>query len=248
MLYFKIFEPFQNVISHGISTRHGGVSSGHLESLNLGLDVGDSQENLSENYRRFAEMAQVDKEKMVLAYQRHSDNILVVDEENLEDLLKGPVDEVDGFITKINDCGLVVRFADCQGALMFEPEKKIIAAVHSGWKGNAKNIIGKTVKKMVDEFEADPTKILVGISPSLGPCCAEFTDPKNELPEFMHRYLDGNFVDLWKCSFEQLTLEGVLPENIEIAQRCTVCENKEFFSYRGGKKKTGHMGGVICLV
>ncbi len=245
---FKIFEKHGELIHHGVSTRRGGVSEGYLESLNLGLDVGDSEENVRENYHRFCEEVGVDAEKIVVAHQEHTDNILIVDEKNFEGLSVLPIKGVDGFITNLKNCPLVVRFADCQGVLMLDPLKKVIGAVHSGWRGNAQNIIGKAVAKMVKIFGCDAENILVGISQSLGPCCAEFTDPIKELPEAMHKYIDGKNVDLWKCSFEQLTGEGVVSKNIEIARRCTVCENSEFFSYRGGKKKTGHMAGVICLI
>lgn len=116
---------------------------------------------------------------------------------------------------------------------------------------------------MVRNFDCDAKNILVGISPSLGPCCSEFTDPESELPDWMQKYVGAkkpcssckntnmlaknNFVDLWQCSFDQLTEAGVLPDNIENMSRCTVCENDIFFSYRVGGVKSGRMGGVVEL-
>lgn len=147
----------------------------------------------------------------------------------------------------------MVRFADCQGVLFFDPISRVVAAVHSGWRGNVQNIIGKAAKKMVEEFGCSAENILVGISQSLGPCHAEFGDPVRELPEWMQKYVGKNagvkerHVDLWQCSFDQLTEEGVLPKNIEIMRRCTVCENDTFFSYRVEGEKCGRMGVVIEL-
>lgn len=244
-LEFELFDKYRETIGHGISTRAGGVSTGHLEGLNLGIALGDSKENLAENYRRFSESVGFDLDSLVLANQDHTDQVLVVKEAG-----KGygdPVFGVDGFITDIVDVPLMVRFADCQGVLMFDPVKRVIASVHSGWRGNVQNIIGKTVGRMVKEFGVNPGDLLVGISQSLGKCHAEFSDPIAELPEEMHKFIDGKFVDLWACSMEQLLERGVLEENVEMARRCTVCENDEFFSFRGGKKLTGHMGGVIWL-
>jgi len=259
-LKFKIFAPWKNVLRHGLSTRVGGVSGGsdmeHLASLNLGQFLGDSETNLAENYRRFCEAVGVDENKLVMAEQEHSDEIFVLRDGEFRPEYFGwrkPLKGYDGFITDAVGVPLLVRFADCQGALMFDPVKRVVAAVHSGWRGNVKNILGKAVKKMVEEFGCSASDILVGISQSLGPCHAEFTDPLKELPEWMQKYVGKNagikerYVDLWKCSFEQLVAEGVRPENIEIMRRCTVCENDIFFSFRGGKKKTGHMAGVICL-
>lgn len=252
-LKFKIFEKFGNVLKHGLSTREGGVSEGNLSSLNLGQFLGDSEENLRENYKRFCEEVGVDEEKLVMAEQEHGDGILIVknDVEGVNYGWDKPLKVYDGFVTDVVGVPLFVRFADCQGALFFDPVKRVIAAVHSGWRGNVKNILGKCVRKMVKEFGCNSGNIFVGISQSLGPCCAEFSDPVKELPEWMHKYIggeDGRHVDLWKCSFDQLVNAGVRAENIEIMRRCTVCENDIFFSYRGGKKKTGHMGAVIQLV
>lgn len=241
---FENLSKFSDLV-HGLSIRAGGVSSGVFESLNLGLDVGDSQENLNENYRRFAQALKFNLKELAFAYQSHSDTVLAI-----HDIPKGynaPHRDVDGFITDLTEVPLMVKFADCQGALMYDPVRRVAGAVHCGWRGNVQNILGKCVAEMGIIFGCVAKDIVVGIGPSLGPCCAEFTDPGEELPEFMQKYVNARHVDLWKCSFDQLKEAGVKPENIEIARRCTVCENEEFFSYRGGNKQTGHMGGVIML-
>ena len=109
---------------------------------------------------------------------------------------------------------------------------------------------------MAAEFGCEAKNLLVAISPSLGPCCAEFSKPYEELPEFMHKYIAGggngdlprgSRVDLWQCSLDQLTACGVLPQNINNDRRCTVCENDKFFSYRAENGKTGRMAGVITM-
>ncbi|MBD3360999.1 peptidoglycan editing factor PgeF, partial [Candidatus Peregrinibacteria bacterium] len=232
-----------------------GISSGPFDSLNLGIDTRDDEKNIEENLKRFCKSLCVDRERLCLAHQEHSDNILAIKgNENIG--WKNLFSNVDGFITNISKIPLMVKFADCQGVFMFDPVHDVISAVHCGWRGNVKNIIGKAVKKMAQEYSCNPSDILVGISPSLGPCCAEFSYPFEELPEFMHKYVekkgtktgDRFFVDLWQCSFDQLAESGILPDNIELAGICTVCENDKFFSYRGGKKVTGHMGGLIEIL
>lgn len=270
------------------------MSSNGFATLNLGLGnpPEDSEENLQENYRRFCGELEIDEARILTSIQVHSDRILCVNQgedgdvfvsgvvgrpgvvkgfgadTNKDDILplgwRNASFELDGFISNMKNLPLMVRFADCQGVLMFDPVKKVIAAVHCGWRGNVQNILGKAVKKMLVNFGCDAKNILVGISPSLGPCCAEFTDPSNELPEWMQKYIGekkacgscknnddvsvkNNFVDLWQCSLDQLTEAGVLPENIENMRRCTVCENETFFSYRVGGAKSGRMGGVVEL-
>ncbi len=273
ILKFKIFEAYGVVLRHGLSTRKGGVSgreagNENLASMNLGLpgDI-DSEENLRENYRSFCEAVGVDEECLVVPIQEHSDKILVLKEGahfvpgngiSLPDHdgkfgWRKPVEGYDGLITNAKNLPVMVRFADCQGVLFFDPVKSVIAAVHCGWRGNVQNIIGKAVKKMVAEFGCDAGDILVGISQSLGPCHAEFTDPAKELPEWMQEYVGKKagakelHVDLWQCSFDQLTETGIVAKNIEMMRRCTVCENNIFFSYRVAGEKYGRMGAVIQL-
>lgn len=244
------FSHFGGGVRQAHSLRFDGASSGIYESLNLGLDVGDSDELVAENYRKFAEAAGFDLAKLCVAHQEHTDVVLRVDSGAG---FSSPFSGVDGFVTNVVGIPLMVRFADCQGVLYFDPVKRVIAAVHSGWRGNAKNIVGKCVQKMVAEYACNPADILVGVGASLGPCHAEFSDPRAELPEFMWKYIleDGKHVNLWDCCFDELIAEGILAKNVEMLRRCTVCENDKFFSFRVAKKegheKSGHMGAVIWL-
>ncbi len=252
LMKFKIFG---DGVKHGISTRHGGVSVAPFESLNLAIDDSeDKWSNVTENYRRFCEEVGVDFERLVVPIQRHTDNILVVSEGHGID---HPIDQVDGFMTNVVGLPLLVRMADCQPVLMYDPVARVVAAVHSGWRGSVQNIIGKAVRKMGAEFGCDASNILVGIGPSIGECCCEFTDPYTELPQEFHKYVapalglftmtPGWFVDFWKCSLDQLAEAGVKRENIELSGVCTSCNTDKYFSFRAEKPATGRMGAVICL-
>jgi len=138
----------------------------------------------------------------------------------------------------------MVKVADCQGILMLDSENRAIGCIHSGWRGSVKNIIGKAIGKMKKEFGTNPKNLLVGISPSLGPCCAEFSNPERELPEFIRPYLKNRHVDFWKLSLDQCLHAGVPKKNIEIARVCTKCD-PGYFSYRRGED--GRMAVFISL-
>jgi hypothetical protein len=100
---------------------------------------------------------------------------------------------------------------------------------------------------MQQHFGCRPNRILAGIGPSLGPCCAEFINYKTEIPREFWRYKgpDDHF-DFWAISFDQLLNAGVRAKHIESSQICTRCRTDEFFSYRA-EKTTGRFAAVIGL-
>lgn len=244
-LKFKNLEKFPE-INHIVTTRKGGISKGFFESMNLGIDTGDRTELILSNYDILALKMGFTVDNLVLAHQDHTDETLIVTEKSAKGI-NNIYSGIDGFITNVRNIAISVRFADCQGILFYDPVRRVIAAAHCGWRGNAKNIISKIVLKMEKNFKVNPKNLVVGISASLGPCCADFSDPYRELPVEMHEYIENKKVNLWECSINQLLDAGVRKSNIELTGRCTVCENDIFFSYRGGKKKTGHMAAVISL-
>jgi YfiH family protein len=142
---------------------------------------------------------------------------------------------------------LLVQVADCQSVLMYEPGRQVVANVHSGWRGSIGNIIDRTVEAMQQNFGCRPDRILAGIGPSLGPCCAEFINYRTEIPKRYWLYKDSDdHFDFWTLSVDQLINAGVPEENIETSQMCTRCRTDEFFSYRA-EKTTGRFAAVIGL-
>ena len=109
------------------------------------------------------------------------------------------------------------------------------------------NIIGRTVNVMKKNFGGLPSDIVAGVSPSLGPCCAEFTNYKDEIPNKYWVYKDGNdHFDFWSLSCDQLCKAGVLLDNIYLSKKCTKCNTDLFFSYRR-ESITGRFAAVIGL-
>ncbi len=153
----------------------------------------------------------------------------------------------DGVITREKGVGLLVRHADCQAALFFDPKSETIANVHCGWRGSVKNIYRETVRKMGDLYGAQPHTIRVCISPSLGPKKAEFTNYKKELPPKFWKYqVTPNHFDFWAISRDQLLEAGCLQKHIACANLCTYSSPDECFSYRRDPL-TGHHGTMIAM-
>ena len=220
---FKIFKPFSGIISHGVTYKMFG-------SFN------DDEKSFETSIKKLMDYFSVNRP--VFADQMHDDGVMILSERPN----KKP--ETDAFITNKKGLPLMIKVADCQGIIMFDPETKTIAAVHSGWRGSVKNIIGKTIGKMKEKFGVKPENLLAGISPSLGPCCAEFSDPESELPEFCRPFTKGKKVDFWALSLKQLSDEGVLVKNIENPRICTKCGD-DCYSYRRGED--GRMAVFISL-
>ena len=247
---FHLLQKFSDEVEHAVFTRKGGVSSPPYDSLNVRFGVGDKDGNVKINRALICKSFRIPPENLISANQNHGKNVTVIDEEFFR--FHPPMTEIedcDAFITRLRGVALMVQVADCQGILMFDPVKKVIAAVHAGWKGLVKDISFETIKMLRLDFGVDPRNLLVGISPSLGPKSAFFSDPLRELPKSFHAYTDEKSrVDLWGYSIEQLKRSGIPEGNIECAKICTQQnEGGRFYSFRGGHGITGRFGVAIML-
>jgi len=237
--------PFAN-LRHGIFTRNGGFSKGNFSSLNVSLSVGDDSENVIRN-RKIISMC-MDNGDLVFTKQVHDKNVIVVSEKSANVSASSETRiEGDALVTDLYNKMLVIKTADCQAVLLYDPVKNVVANVHSGWRGSIYNIIGATIYAMKENYNCIPSDILAGISPSLGPCCAEFLNYKKEIPGQFWKYKDSAFnFDFWAISADQLSYAGVMPENIYSCRMCTKCNKDLFYSYRG-EKTTGRMATIIGL-
>lgn len=160
-------------------------------------------------------------------------------------VLEAPVDcdvKCDGLMTNQRDVRLKILHADCQAAILFDPQLQCFSTVHSGWRGQVLNIYERAVEAMRETFGTKPENLLVGISPSLGPCCAEFKNFEVELPESFWKFqVKPTYFDLWEVGKAQLIQAGVQLGNIEVANICTCCNSQRLHSYRRDKTKERHL-------
>ncbi|MCP4666736.1 MAG: peptidoglycan editing factor PgeF [Deltaproteobacteria bacterium] len=244
VVYFRFLKLLQNQgLVHGVFTRRGGISGSPYESLNTSYTVGDQQEDVASNLKRIN--AVIGAENMVFMNQRHGENILILDRNPPPKFDKAP--SADALITDQPHIGLMVKQADCQGVIVFDPLKKVVANVHCGWRGNVTNILGKVVEKMKRYFGCKGSHLAAAIGPSLGPCCAEFVTHDKIFPESFQRFMvRENYFDLWAISRLQLMDAGLRGDHVEISRLCTRCRTDLFYSYRR-EKRTGRFGSVAML-
>ncbi|HEX3121026.1 MAG TPA: peptidoglycan editing factor PgeF, partial [Candidatus Acidoferrum sp.] len=155
---------------HGFSTRPGGVSEIDNEKvLNLGAVEWDKRENVEENKRRFQSALGAEKLEFVSLHQIHSDVVRIFDTTTSTDKqCKG-----DALATNRPGLLLGVRTADCSPVLVVDPKKRVVAAIHAGWRGTLARIVVKTIGQMQMEFKSNPKDMLAAIGPTIGGCCYE---------------------------------------------------------------------------
>ncbi len=179
-------------------------------------------------------------ERIVEVTQVHGDGIEILSAYPQTTLI------CDALITQIRALPLMIKHADCQAALLYDPETKTIAAVHAGFRGLAKNIYGKTIHAMTSRFNCKPAQILAVISPSLGIDHSEFIHYRSEFPEHLWRHQTRpNYMDLKAIAKEQLLNAGILKEHLEISSVDTFSDPR-CHSYRRNKTAS-RMASLIAL-
>ena len=239
--------------SHCFTTRFGGVSKGHLSSMNLGTRRGDDPENVLKNYEILGKAVGFDPKKAVLTRQAHTDIIRVAGKEAWGAGLFAPdLSECDGLITNTPGTALVVFTADCTPVLFHDPVTGAVGAAHAGWRGTAAQIARKTVDAMVTAYGCRREDIRAAIGPNIGQCCFE-TD--RDVPDAMirafgqaaeayilpknHKY----YVNLKGLNALQLQQAGV--GVISVSRECTACRPDRFWSHRRVGALRGSQGAII---
>jgi YfiH family protein len=230
-------------LSHGFFTRQGGVSPVPYNSLNLSFTVGDQRVSVLRN-RGLVQQA-LGLNALVSATQVHGLRESLVTAGNHASDEELP--DADILITGQPSLGLLIKQADCQAVMLYDPVRRVAANVHAGWRGQVRNILGEAVQRLREVLGSRPEDLTAAVGPSLGPCCAEFRHFRREFPPELWSYqVRPTYFDLWALSRDQLLAAGLKPQQIDLAGICTRCRGEMFFSYRRDRL-TGRQGAVIAL-
>jgi YfiH family protein len=247
------------------TTRHGGVSLSPYDSLNLGRGTNDDDAKVDANRARLSLLTSHDDSVLVTGVQVHAADVAVV---TVADAGRR-FEATDALVTDVPEVPLMILVADCAAVSFYDPIKKVVGIAHAGWRGTVAGVAVRTVGMMMDEFNTDPTDLIVGIGPSIGPCCYEVgadvvdrfyaeqplvADHVLSSPDFASA---GSFegavnegrkmLNLWRANTLQLVTTGVFEANITSANICTACNTDDFFSHRAESGLTGRFGGLIML-
>lgn len=241
MLILKphIFKKFPE-ISFGFSTKTGGKKN-DLFNFNMSYSVGDKKENIDKNRTQF--FKQLNLTSAAVAYQKqvHEDKISVVESD-------GNCGESDALISTKN-LGLAISTADCPTIFIYDPRKKVICGVHSGWRGTSKRILEKTVIKLTDQFNSNPADLYCYITPSISQVNYEVSEEVAR--QFSERDFYKEeckyFLDLAGANYRMLINCGVKGSQIQVSQLCTFEFSSVFHSYRRWGKESGRALAVIAM-
>ena len=256
---------FENLLRYGgirhfVSTRIGGHSRPPYDFLNLSFNVGDDPEKVLKNRKLLAGALEMPLTTLTTAKQIHHGRVKIVSEQlrgKGSTDYEGAINATDAMVSNVANICLMILLADCLPILFYDPSKSVIGVAHAGWKGTLGFVAQKTVKALREHFGCLPQNIMVGLGPSIGPCCYQVGH--EVISEVEHVFgtkqecirnesADGKgYFDLWTANLRQLVRAGIPDKNIEIAKICTCHHPDLFYSYRHEKGITGRFGAGILI-
>ena len=259
-------------IVHGFFTRHGGVSSGDFDSLNVSTARKDKNgncdnpENVYENYLRALSTLGTTPSKALGTHQVHKNVVLRAKDTDAGRGINpslSEMDDCDGIFldNSASDIdALCVKTADCVPILLSSKNGKEISAVHAGWRGTVADIVTKSAEK----FSCPKEDILCAIGPCIGVCCYEVGQEVYEAVKNLFSYKDiqdmtgrmfritctcsaspkknANLAEINKALLMSF---GIPEENIDVSGICTCCHEDEFFSHRASGGFSGTFVSAI---
>jgi len=234
-----LFSQYDELV-FGFATKVNVKSSSPFE-FNLSLTVGDEQTAVEVRREEFFSSLGLSK-KVALQKQIHSDKVVYVEH-------SGVMGVCDALITDKPDLGLAVSTADCTAIFLYHPGRKVIAGIHSGWRGTANRILEKTLIKLRTEFKVNPEGLIAYIAPSISQ--QNYEVGKEVAQNFETRYLipkgEKYLLDVAKINYDILRNFEVQSKNIQLSSLCSYGWKEMFHSYRRDGNASGRSLGVIAM-
>lgn len=243
---------FKKLLKYGV--KHAYT----LKSEGIDFSFTDMEKN-AKSYDKLCKALEIDPRKVLQPVQTHTDSIKNVD----KILSTEELQNVDGLITNKQEIALTTKNADCILFLFYDPVKKVIANVHSGWRGTFKKIAEKAVVKMMNSYGCKPADILCFICPSIRKCHFEVSLDVKELCEGIFSFtgktqefielgeiVDGDQkynIDTVEINRILLLELGIKEKNIIDCNLCSVCNGDKIESVRVDGDKSGRGTAIIML-
>ena len=249
IMQFKKLLEFDN-LSHCFTLKPIDVKNSNEYKAN--------KEQVDNDFKSICELLKLDIKNIIRPYQTHTDNIKEVNREC--GMFNEKFIDTDGLVTNKKDKVLSLTFADCTPIYLFDKEKKVIANIHSGWKGTVKKITKKSVEFMKEKFCSNPKDIICVIGPTIRKCHFEVKQDVRDIFYSEFNYMkniddiikynketDSYFIDTVTINKNLLQEEGILQEDIIDSKVCTFANSNIIHSYRKDGKEAGRNTAIICL-
>ena len=224
-----------------------------------GIDFGFHQEKNELSYEKLCKALEIDSQSVVQPVQTHTDVVKCIDKvEKTEDLKN-----VDGLITDRPGIALTTKNADCILFIFYDPVKKVIANVHSGWRGTFQKIAEKAVKKMINYYSSKAEDILCFISPSIRKDHFEVEEDVKDLCQNIFGFTGrieefieiGEIVEgIQKYYIDTVLINKILLENLGVKSKniidcgiCSVCNGDKIESVRVDGENSGRATMIVTL-
>jgi YfiH family protein len=231
-------------IRHGFFTRLGGVSRSIYASLNCGYGSSDNASDVAENRRRVAAVLGVasrGNEAVLTIHQIHSANAVVVD----RPLPRGSLPKADAIVTRTRGLVVAALAADCAPVLFADPEARVVAAAHAGWRGALAGITDAAIASM-ETLGASRRRIVAAVGPCIGQSAYEvgsefeatFLNRDPAYSRFFARPSTGGRPHFDLPGFVAYRLHTAGLAEVALTSPCTYTNDSDFFSFR----RTTHRG------
>ena len=235
MIFSKLLNRTK-IVNHGFFNKKNGFSRGIYKSLNCGIGSQDNKKNVKKNLNYVKRKICSERNNIVILYQVHSSKFHVIKKVPKKKIIG------DALITKEKNLPIGILTADCAPILLLDEKKKIIAAIHSGWKGAFKNIIIKVIRKFL-KLGSKKKDIIAVIGPTIGQKSYEvgneFKDKfikKNRKNQIFFKIKQNRiYFDLSKFIYNQLISFGIF--KIDVINKDTFDKKNNFFSARRSLKR-----------
>lgn len=258
---YLTYKSLENIdfITHGFSTRLGGVSEEIFSSMNLAFNRGDNPEHVVENYHRICDSIGLDFDTLVASAQDHNTFVRGVTRDDCGVGITKPrdLDSVDALVTNEKNVTLVTYYADCTPLFFVDKNKKVIALAHAGWRGTVGKIGEKVIKKMIEQFNCNPEDIVCAVGPAISKCCYEVDEncaeqfyalEELDSSKFIFPVENNKFmIDLLETNKQILINAGVPESNISVSDVCTKCNSELLWSHRATNGQRGTMCAFMCM-
>ncbi len=260
-IQFRKLLEYNDIIRHAYSL--GTDVNFRTAKVNKQKISRDEYELAINSYKNLCDSIGSNYIKTVKTNQNHTDTIKIANKKIKEDEPDFNLEEykeTDGLVTNKKNLILSTTNADCILLLLFNPIKKVIANVHSGWRGTLQRISTKAIEKMEKEYNCNPKDIICCICPSIRKCHFEVEkEVKDMFEEEFKNIIEKNNIITETISSKKWTIDTVLinqiileekglkKENIIDSKLCSVCNSNLVHSYRVEKEGYGLETAIIEL-